>query len=275
MEHLVTPSGVHVDDTGGTGPAVVLVHGGFCDATHWRHQVGPLSAGGRRVITLDLPGHGRSARPESFAVGAMAAAVLDVVHRADAAGSVLVGHSYGSRIVLDAAGRDPAAVGGVVVVDGSRAGTGSDDDAVLAALRDKGAERFVTDLFEDMFVPDSDPRVRSEILGALPSSDEQKVAGIMSAIVAWDRDELDGVLSRLAMPVLAIQSTSYGPDNRRRSLRSDTDRTPYLDLLQGTLAGVSVRVVPGIGHFTMLEAPEAVTSALVAFEPRPGPDGHR
>ncbi|WP_165922189.1 alpha/beta fold hydrolase [Pseudonocardia endophytica] len=261
----MTPSGVHVDDSGGTGPALVLVHGGFCDATHWRHQVGPLSAGGRRVVTLDLPGHGRSARPDSFAVGAMASAVLDVVHRSGAGGCVLVGHSYGSRIVLDAAVRDPAAVGGVVVVDGSRAGTRSDDGAVLAALRDKGADRFVTDLFEDMFVAESDPHVRSEILGALPESDEQKVAGIMSAIVEWDRDELDGVLARLTAPVLAIQSTSYGPDNRRRSLRSDSDRTPYLDLLEATLPAVSVQVVPGIGHFTMLEAPELVTSALAAF----------
>ena len=269
MDHWVTPSGVHVDDSGGAGPALVLVHGGFCDATHWRHQVGPLSATGRRVITLDLPGHGRSARPASFAVDDMAAAVLDVVHRADAGGCVLVGHSYGTRIVLDAAAREPSTVAGVVLVDGSRAGTRSDDGTVLEALRAKGAGRFVTDLFAEMFVADSDPRVRSEILGALPAADEEKVAGIMSAIVEWDRDRLDGVLARLDCGVLAIQSTAYGPDNVRRSLRAETDRPPYLQLLESALTDVSVRVVPGIGHFTMLEAPETVTSALVAFVPIP------
>ena len=258
---------VHVEDHPGPGPAVVLVHGAFCDATHWRHQVGPLTDVGRRVITLDLPGHGRSAYPAggSFAVADMASAVLDVIDRMGAAGCVLVGHSYGCRVALEVTDREPSAVAGLVLVDGSRASGASGDEQILAALRAKGGERFVLDLFEEMFVAGSDPSVKAAVLGGLPTADDHMISGIMSAIVEWDRDRLDAVVGRMAVEVLAIQSTSYGPDNVRRSLDSPTDRTPFLRALEAGPAPVSVRVVPGVGHFTMLEAPDEVTGALVAF----------
>ena len=47
----------------GAGPTIVFVHGWTCDGSSWTGQV-PAFAKDYRVITLDLPGHGRSESPE-------------------------------------------------------------------------------------------------------------------------------------------------------------------------------------------------------------------
>src|SRR5688572_27018484 len=42
----------------GSGQTIMFVHGWACDASSWRFQV-PASSRGYRVITVDLPGHGK------------------------------------------------------------------------------------------------------------------------------------------------------------------------------------------------------------------------
>ena len=54
---------LHVDDTGGPGRPVVLIHGWPLSGESWSAQVGVLHAGGHRVITYDRRGFGRSDKP--------------------------------------------------------------------------------------------------------------------------------------------------------------------------------------------------------------------
>ncbi|MGC4395686.1 alpha/beta fold hydrolase [Hydrogenophaga crocea] len=58
---LFYSTGLAVRSTG-TGPALVLLHGGSGSRTHWARNV-PELASSFQVITLDLPGFGESARP--------------------------------------------------------------------------------------------------------------------------------------------------------------------------------------------------------------------
>ena len=53
--------GIHAASVG-SGPTLVFVHGWTCDSSSWDGQV-PAFSGDYRVITLDLPGHGRSDSP--------------------------------------------------------------------------------------------------------------------------------------------------------------------------------------------------------------------
>jgi pimeloyl-ACP methyl ester carboxylesterase len=61
--------GVAIHSTSrGSGPKVVVfVHGWTCDESSWREQV-PFFEKNYRVITLDLPGHGKSGSPKSGAL---------------------------------------------------------------------------------------------------------------------------------------------------------------------------------------------------------------
>ncbi|MEH3088144.1 MAG: alpha/beta hydrolase [Microbacterium arborescens] len=87
---------LHVDDTGGTGRPVVLIHGWPLSAESWSEQIPALTAAGYRVVAYDRRGFGRSDKPRSgydyntFAMDL--AAVLDTLDLRDV---TLVGFSMG------------------------------------------------------------------------------------------------------------------------------------------------------------------------------------
>ncbi|ANY10187.1 hypothetical protein AFB00_19025 [Pseudonocardia sp. HH130630-07] len=90
-----------VHDTGGTGPAVVLLHGWPDRATLWPHQAAALAAAGHRVVVPDLRGFGESDRPEEPEHYRMRALRADVLGVADALGIdrfALAGHDWGSAL---------------------------------------------------------------------------------------------------------------------------------------------------------------------------------
>jgi pimeloyl-ACP methyl ester carboxylesterase len=60
---LLSKTKVHVEDTGGTGRPVVLIHGWPLSGQSWRDQVPALTAAGFRVIAYDRRGFGRSDKP--------------------------------------------------------------------------------------------------------------------------------------------------------------------------------------------------------------------
>jgi pimeloyl-ACP methyl ester carboxylesterase len=86
-------------------PGIVLVHGGAAHSRWWDH-VAPLLANGRRVVALDLSGHGDSGRRDRYDLDSWADETLAAATDAGAAGPVtLVGHSMGGYVVLRAASR--------------------------------------------------------------------------------------------------------------------------------------------------------------------------
>jgi pimeloyl-ACP methyl ester carboxylesterase len=97
--------------------AIVLVHGGAAHARWWDH-IGPLLTYDRRVVALDLSGHGDSARRGHYSLDGWAHEVLAV---ARAVGStnppIIVGHSMGGFVALRAAGLFGADLEGIVVID--------------------------------------------------------------------------------------------------------------------------------------------------------------
>lgn len=60
---LLKDINLHVDDTGGSGRAVVLIHGWPLSGESWKYQVPALVAAGYRVVTYDRRGFGRSDKP--------------------------------------------------------------------------------------------------------------------------------------------------------------------------------------------------------------------
>ena len=62
---LLSDIDLHVDDTGGPGRPVVLIHGWPFSGESWAHQVPALESAGYRVVTYDRRGFGRSDRPRT------------------------------------------------------------------------------------------------------------------------------------------------------------------------------------------------------------------
>lgn len=98
-------------------PDVILVHGGAAQGTWWDH-VGPRIARDRRVIAVDLSGHGDSGWRPEYTMHGWATEVFAVARAASRhPRPVLVGHSMGAAVVMHAAGVLGSLLAGAIVID--------------------------------------------------------------------------------------------------------------------------------------------------------------
>src|SRR5882724_5254609 len=100
--------------TYGSGPAVILLHGGLGHSGNWGNQVPTLVDSGHRVVLIDSRGHGRSTRDSRpFMYELMASDVLAVMDVLRLETAALVGWSDGACTALILAAQAPARVAGV------------------------------------------------------------------------------------------------------------------------------------------------------------------
>jgi pimeloyl-ACP methyl ester carboxylesterase len=103
----------------GTGPRVlVFLHGILMDANMNRRLASDLAAKGNRVILLDLPGHGLSARPLRASFHRMDTYADHVIALLDHLGideAVIGGVSLGGNVSLLVAAQAPERVRGLVI----------------------------------------------------------------------------------------------------------------------------------------------------------------
>lgn len=102
------------------GPLVLLLHG-FPDFSYgWRHQIGPLSAAGFRVVAPDGRGYGRSGKPDGIDAYRLRVLGDDVLGLADAYGRErvhLVGHDWGGIVAWWTAASHPDRVSRLAVAN--------------------------------------------------------------------------------------------------------------------------------------------------------------
>ena len=97
-------------------PCIVFVHGALNDHSVWTLLARWCANHGHGVLAVDLPGHMRSAGPALASIEAMADWTLALLDAAGVHQAVLAGHSMGSLIALEAAGRAPGRVSRLVML---------------------------------------------------------------------------------------------------------------------------------------------------------------
>lgn len=104
-------------DTGGEGPAAMLLHGWMASADlNWCGQYGDLIRAGYRVLAIDHRGHGRGLRPlVPFRLTDCAEDAAAVLRRLGAAPGIVVGYSMGGAIAQLMASDHPDVVSGLVL----------------------------------------------------------------------------------------------------------------------------------------------------------------
>ena len=243
------PDGARIAyDVHGAGePAVVLIHGWCCNRTHWRAQLAPLARRGR-VVALDLAGHGESGSARTdWTPAAFGADVAAVVEDSGATEVILVGHSMGADVALEAARVLPERVRGIVWVDQytqlSRLISETEVAARVAPFRadfTATTRAFVRRLFAADAAPALVARVSEEMASA-PAT-----MALAALAATWNHARnVPALLRELRLPVVAINA----PD-------------PGADLASMQAHGVAVLDFPEAGHFPMLEKPAAFTARL-------------
>jgi pimeloyl-ACP methyl ester carboxylesterase len=97
-------------------PCVVFVHGALHDHSCWTLLARWAAHHGHGVLAVDLPGHARSEGPPLDDVEALAGWLLALLDAAGVQKATLVGHSMGSLIALEAAGRAPERIERLVLM---------------------------------------------------------------------------------------------------------------------------------------------------------------
>jgi len=244
----------------------VFVHGFLCSHEDWKFQVKELQRN-HEVVACDLRGHGETpGRPHECSIEHYGGDVAALINNLELANPILVGHSMGCRVVLEANRIAPERVGGIVLVDGSRFGSGDTDAAEAAAraqIEQVGYAAWATDLFRQMFL-ESTPATERLVARAVRQSAEIGAA-LWPRSARWDAATLEAALAAVRAPVLVIQTTTRDAQSGKRGPLKAGQTTPWLDLLKNKLPRCRIEVLAGLGHFPQLEAPERVNRLIEEF----------
>jgi len=253
---------------GAGAPALVFVHGFGCSRTDWDAQLAHF-APAHDCVACDLRGHGETpGRAEDSSIETYGADVAALLRALELPRAILVGHSMGCRVVLQAALDAPQRVAALVLIDGSRLATGdagaAETSAKQAITASGGYARFVQALFDGMFLPTSDPALRARIVERGAALSQSVGAALFARFVAWDARDMERALSAARPPLLVIQST-YLNSNRVRVPLAPGDSTPWFDLVRAQCPQARIEIVTGVGHFPQIEAADRVNALLADF----------
>jgi len=252
---------IHHVVAGQRHPPLVFVHGFGCAHSDWDAQVAHFSPR-HQTVAVDLRGHGES--PGSAAdcsIERYGADVAEVMRALALPPAILVGHSMGCRVVVEAALQAPAQTLAVILVDGSQFSAAMEAVLQQRFAAPNGYATMVNQIFRDMFTDRSDKAVTASVIeraGRLPRPVGEKMLADMQR---YDAGRLASSLASLLVPAMVLQAT-YSNEKRERRTMQPGQTTPYLDMMCANVPGAQVEIIADTGHFPQLDA-STETNALI------------
>ena len=245
----VSADGVAITfETMGAGAsALVFVHGWSCDRSYWSNQLEPF-AERHQVVTIDLGGHGASGLGRvDYTMAAFGEDVAAVVRALDVQEAILVGHSMGGDVIIEAALRLSGIVTGLVWIDAYRRlgapRSPEQVEEVLGPLRADFASA-VKDLVRRLCGPQADEAFREAIAADMASAPPEVAISALGHAITFE-PALVEALARLELPMFAIN-----PDDKPTDVEALARH------------GIETVLIHGVGHFAMMEDPASFNTRL-------------
>ena len=225
--------------TFGSGPPVILLHGGLGHSGNWGYQVPALARNGYRAVLIDSRGHGRStrdARPFSYEL--MASDVLAVMDALHLEKPCLVGWSDGACTALILAAKAPSRIAGVFFFACNMDPSGVKQITEPNPILDRCLARHKKDY-------------------ALLSATPDQFNEFFEAVSLMQRTQPDYSvhdLNEIRVPVVIVQSE-----------HDEFIKPEHADHLARSIPNAELVVLPGVSHFAPLQRPELFNSAMLAF----------
>jgi pimeloyl-ACP methyl ester carboxylesterase len=243
---------IHYESRGSGAPALVFIHGWNCDRSYWSAQL-PVFATTHQVVAIDLAGHGDSGiNREDWSManfGADVAAVADALQLKDI---ILVGHSMGGPVALEAArlleGRVTMIIGADTLSDVSLRYPEAQLAGMLAAMAADFSGTVEGLVRSSFFLPTSDPAFIDQIAGDMSAAPPAAGIGAFAGFARWFDEDVEQTLANIDVPIRLINS-DYRPTDTRAG--------------QALTASFEATLMSGVGHFVMQEDP-AQFNAIMA-----------
>jgi pimeloyl-ACP methyl ester carboxylesterase len=249
----------------GADTAIVLLHGFAGSIEWWEAAASDLArATDRRVITIDLVGHGGSESPgndDSFSAEGQSTAIAEALAGLGLSRAVVVGHSMGGHIATALAEREPSLIESVAVID-TFGDAGLREQSSLAEVGCWPIVGHAIDRFRriDAMVEDSLQAGFANDFAVPPlafrSLERLTHRGVCESHPGVTMNEERPVADRLAaldVPVLVV----WGDQDVLTPTAPNVAR--YKE------AGLRPVVIPGAGHSPMVEKPTALVRVLTPF----------
>ncbi|HEY0734850.1 MAG TPA: alpha/beta hydrolase [Herpetosiphonaceae bacterium] len=222
----------------GSGPPVILLHGGMGHSGNWGYQVPALVQSGYRAVVIDSRGHGRSTRDERpFSYELMAsdvAAVMDRLHLEQAA---LVGWSDGACTAMVLASRAPARSAGVFFFACNMDPSGTKEIEFTPIL-----QRCISRHMQDYAQLSSTPEQFDDLSDAV---------GLMQRTQPnYSAQDL----AEISVPVAIVQSE-----------HDEFIKREHAEYLARSISGADFILLQDVSHFAPLQRPEQFNSVMLAF----------
>ena len=243
---------IHYEFGGSGSPALIFIHGWNCDRSYWSAQL-PFFAATHQVVAIDLSGHGDSGiNREEWSManfGADVAAVADALQLEDI---ILVGHSMGGPVALEAArllkGRVKMVIGADTLSDVSLRYADEQLAGMLGAMTADFAGTVEGLVRSSFFLPTSDPALIDQIASDMGAAPPVAGIGAFEGFARWFDEDVDKTLADIEVPIRLINS-DYRPTN--------------VGAGQALTASFEATLMSGVGHFVMQEDP-AQFNAIMA-----------
>jgi pimeloyl-ACP methyl ester carboxylesterase len=236
------------------GRGIVLVHGGGAHSRWWDH-IGPLLAADRRVIAIDLSGHGDSGRRESYSFDEWAREVLAAAADAGLDAPTVIGHSLGGVVTLRVAALAGSRIEGAVVIDSPVRNPAPEQQAA----RDR-------QVFRELRVY---PSREAAIARFRPVPDQPVLGYIADHVAAASIRQADGGWTWKWDPRIFVLEPPRAPltrlDCRVALFRAEHGimSAEMSEIMYDRLGRVAPLIeIPAAGHHIMLDQPIALAAAL-------------
>lgn len=229
-------------------PPVVLIHGAGGDHLSWPPEMRRLP--GYRVISLDLPGHGKTEGPGRQSIQDYARDVVEFMDIAGLSRAVFVGHAMGGAISLVLALDYPNRVAGIGLIS-----TGPSlpiPSSVLENAANTSTLPKAIRSLQDMALGTQTPEhLKGTIFKSLFATRQTL---LLDDLLACDRFNLTDRLNAVRTPALVV----CGTDDRLTPIR-------YSEILSRTISGAALQTVEGAGHLLILEQPGRLAKLIGVF----------
>ena len=238
-----------LSDVDGLGnPPLVFVHGWSCDRTYWAQQMKHFQSD-HLVVAMDLAGHGESGLDRTtWSMEALGKDVVSVIDHLDLKDVILIGHSMGGSVILEAARMMPSRLSALVAIDTffdvETIMTQDQSDQFLRPFRQDFRATTRRYVKEYMFTPGTDASLKEAIATDMSLAPPDVAIEILARLVMYDTPS---ALKKVGVPVHCINSDKY---------------LTKVDVAREYAPSFDVSILPDVGHFLMMERPEDFNELL-------------